>query len=269
MPESGYLSEEIKNKRVAIQDYGIAVSRDLVPGVSHFTVIGENAEIDLLTDPEDIWDGGGIYNFSTASTDYYISSGSTVDNQTFLLIILTEDSNGDWNQEEFNFTINGQTKTKIITPSGDPPVRFQRMLNLGSSQNSDVYVYEDDTTSSGVPQNSTLIRAVCLAKNNRTLSSFYTVPSNKTAYFENGFSALSVAKSAYAVVSWRGNFGGGGHLATFLRVGLNSDGTGCFVYNFSTPEGLPAKTDLFMTCEEVSDNDTVVSGGYGLKIYDI
>ena len=61
------------------------ISRGLVPGISELSKFGRNSEIDTATDPEDIWNGGGLY------TGFPDGAAETID--VFSSSILDDDGN--------------------------------------------------------------------------------------------------------------------------------------------------------------------------------
>ena len=229
---------------------------------------GENQTISTATDPEDVWDQGGLYTFTAnGGADYYVSSSDNTDTQPVLLYLLTEDSNGDWNNELVTVTLTGQTKKLVTTTSGDKPVRIYRALSLGSTDFAgDVYVYEDDTVTGGVPDTDNKIRAKMLAGENQTLMAIYTVPSNTTAYLTRVFLGISKVTGAATPVSARFSFKIRPFGGTFLingTVATRSDAGMVNLHYDEIPIPIPAKSDMLLRAEEVSAT-TGVFGGFNL-----
>ena len=228
-----------------------------------------NADVDTGTVPEDIWDGGGTYTFTAAGgAPYFISSSSASDTTKIRVFLLTEDSEGNWNQEVFEITLAGQTKTAIITPSGNDPVRIWRAFSdNGTALVGDVYVYEDDTVSAGVPQTASLIRAKILIGNEQTEMSHFPIPSGKSGLLKSIYSSLSKSTPATsAEVTLRVQEFGKTAKVKF-RMALTTSGTSFEHYNYHGGLVIPAKSDVFMKVEEVTANNTGVTGGFSVELY--
>lgn len=228
---------------------------------------GRNIDIDSAA-AEDVWDGGGTYVFTTTAQAYHVSSSSAADTQEVGFELLTEDSDGNWNEEIFTQTIAGQTETVLAPPSGNSPIRINRFWNADSSDFAgDVYVYEDDTVTAGVPQTASKIKAKILIGNNQTLMAIYTVPStDKGAKISSYYWAVlkRTASLANAMLYTR-EFGG------VFRIrhvtGGNTAGTSTNAHEFRNGIPIPARTDIKIV-SEVSANDTDVSAGFLIESED-
>ena len=242
-------------------DFFLDVEKGNVEGVSHVRVFGKNPDVDTGTDPEDVWDAGGVYTYTAAGgATYYISSSNVGDTIAVELKLLTEDSSGHWNEETFNVTLVGQTKTAIVTPSGDAPVRLQSIINkTGTALLGDVYVYENSAVTAGVPDDAAKVRGKVIIGNERTFMALYTVPTGKTGYMYT---------REYGVVSPTGCTSTGrffyrktGGLWIMDQEGLLISGIITrFTDWIEIPIEIPAKTDLRARAQEVSvDNSAVVA----------
>jgi hypothetical protein len=228
---------------------------------------GRNEDVDSAA-PEDVWDGGGTYTFTTTAQTYYISSSNAGDTQDVELEILTEDSDGNWNEERFIQTIAGQTKTALSPPSGDSCVRINRFGNAGITDFAgDVYVYENDSVVAGVPQTASKIRAKVANGNNQTLMAIYTVPSSvRGAKLKDYYgSVLKKTSSSVNVDIKTRKFGG----VFRIRHNIGASTTGGPHNHHAFEEGLPvdAKTDIKATASVSTDN-TDVSAGFYIKAKD-
>ena len=65
------------------QDAKLGVSMGLMEGYSTVDKFGVNLLVEPLTDPEDVWEGGGLYNYDADNTAPIISiaSNNAADNQ--------------------------------------------------------------------------------------------------------------------------------------------------------------------------------------------
>lgn len=151
-----------------------------LPWVNWIDKFGLNGHIDAWDVINDIWQYGWEYTYTVnAWATYYFSSSDTNDTQSIMFSVLTVDSNGNWNKEEFEQSIAWQTKTQLNPPSGHPVVRIFRLeneANDGGDLNGTLYVYEDDTVTNWVPQTPEKIRIIMDDWYNQTQHLLYTVP---------------------------------------------------------------------------------------------
>ena len=228
---------------------------------------GYNPDIDTNTTPEDVWSGGGIYTFTAdGGADYYISSSNDGDTQTVSIRLLTEDASGNWNQEDMSVTLQGQTKTAITPPSGDKPVRFYRGFNTGSTNfTGNVYIYENDTLTDGVPDTATKVRGVINAGENQTEMAIYTIPSGYKGYLWKGaISITSTIRSASMQIVRYARLHGG-VFRVQGRISLDTSGSNWYQreYEGGLPP-IPAKTDIKITVVTVSANAMAASAEFDI-----
>lgn len=233
-----------------------------MPGYSSIEKFGENPEITTATDPEDVWDGGGIYTFSATANIDSISSSDNGDTQDIYITGL------DTNWEEVNqtVTLTGQTVATLSTPL----IRIYRMINVGSTDIAGiVYCYINGAiVVAGVPSLATDIRAIINNGNNQTLMCVYTVPAGKTGYFWAGYVSISRGGgvSAAADFTWRAR-AFGGVFSVKSRIAAVTGGNSSWNYTYKIPLALPEKTDVLIRCEEVSAT-VGVSGGFTVLLKD-
>ena len=227
-------------------------------------VYGENQDVDIAA-AEDIWDQGGDYVYTAAGGATHYISSSAADTQDVRIVLLSEDASGDWNLEDFEFTLVGTTKTAIVTPSGDDPVRILKAENKGSTVlTGDVYIYEDDTVVAGVPQTASKIRAKILIGAETTMMSVYTIPSGKSGYLRKADAMLTSALNCKCFLSIYAREDG----ETFRRVKrLNLALTNLlWQYDWATPLVFPAKTDIKFRCDSTDTNNSLMGAGFELLI---
>lgn len=240
---------------------GLSITMGRLPGFDVLDKFGANLEIEAASDPEDVWGYGGTYQF-TADTGatYYVSSSDDNDKQDVEFSTLTVDANNNWNQETFTQTINGQTKTALAPPSGDPIVRIYRFQNDSSRDDSfagEVYVYEDDTVVLGVPQSgNTTIRAYVNDGDNQTQMAVYTIPTGKVGFLFEGefgmeYSGSVGAGNIYARCEYR-SARYGKVFKTKKILSITNTGTNVYQNTRVFPDPIPAKTDFKLTVKEVS-----------------
>lgn len=230
-------------------------------GAIRLDKFGFNPSITTASDPEDVWEQGGLYTYTAdAGAAHYISSSDAGDTQDVSVQGLTVDSNGNWNLEETIVTLSGQTKTQIITDSGDPYVRVFRMENDADSGNDFsgvVYVYEDDTVTDGVPDTATKIRASIDNGNNQTLMALYTVPTGYVGYLFRGevgieFTGTVGTGTIYGTFCYKSRRAGK-VFKVKKKISTVATGQSNYIDYRSFPDVIPAKTDIRIICDEVSD----------------
>ena len=238
-------------------------------GFDYINKFGHNETIDTNTTPEDVWSGGGRYTFTAdGGAPYFISSSDPLDTQDITIRCLTEDASGDWNAEDIVMTLQGQTKVPIIFASGNDPVRFYRGYNSDTSDIAgDVYIYEDDTLTGGIPDTATKIRGVIMDGDNQTEMAIYTVPSNFVGYFEQGYVALASPIRAAAMEFVYKIRLHGGVFRVQGRTTLDTDGSNWWKYTYGAGFPLlPAKTDIVIRVITVTANSMGAVGGFDISL---
>lgn len=235
-----------------------------IPGYSVIDKFGENGSVTVASAPADVWEGGSTliagsteYIFTAnGGTDYYFSSTDNSDTQNIRFHILTEDSNGNWNIEVFIQQLVGQTKTLLIPPSGDNPIRIYRMENQGTTPLAGMlFTYEDSTVTLGTPDDTNTIRAIINDGNNQTLMTIYTIPTGKVGFLYRGEVGLNFSAGPnatdYAKMSYQSRrFGEVFKIKKFISLITTGNSTYSDIRVF--PDPIPAKTDIKIRVEEVS-----------------
>ena len=225
---------------------------------------GENNDITTSSDPEDVWDGGGVYNFSsTADIDSIVSSEDT-DTQDIYISGL----DASWEVVNQTITLTGETAAALTTPL----IRVYRAVNMGSSDIAgQVYVFTTETSATdnaGVPNDLAEVRAQINNGNNQTLMCIYTVPSGKTGYFWGGYVTMATTgvQAQTAEFTWRARLFGG-VFSVKSKIVVSGGGSSWWQYTYKLPLALPEKTDVLIRCNEVSAT-MGVSGGFSVLLKD-
>ena len=97
-----------------------AVAAGLVPGHSWIDKFGLNNLITTATDPEDVWEFGGMYEFSPDGTfpdvgiaDIVSCSSSSASD---IGVIELQGLDADGYEQTVSLTLNGQTRVEITSP---------------------------------------------------------------------------------------------------------------------------------------------------------
>lgn len=235
------------------------VAEGAIPGYSVVEKFGENPEIDIATDPEDVWSHGGLYTFSTTADIDSIVSDDADDDQEITVQGLDE----DWELVTQTVTLNGQTRVALSTDL----IRCFRMWNADTTAlEGDVHVYVDSTISSGVVADATKIRSGILTGSGQTEMAIYTVPAGYIGYLYQGYTGLSRGsyQAAAEFVPAIREFGG--VWRTVFRISEIGQGTSAFTYTYPIPRPLAAKTDIKVMCVKVTADDTGVFAGFTIVL---
>ena len=161
------------------------------PGALTATAIGANSEVG--TSYESLWDMGGNYMYPSVPMTLYLSSSNASDTQEYELEGLSAEGDAQ------TLSKQAEGRDKVEVPG--TWLRLFAVCNNGSTDNAGtVYVYEDDTVVTGVPQTMAKIRAGIMPGNNHTLMCLATIPRGFTGYL------MSVSVAMASLADKTGNF---------------------------------------------------------------
>ena len=232
--------------------FNLALSMRGIPGYDIVDKFGVNPAITTASDPEDVWEFGGIYNYDDFGTApiLYLSSSDNADTQTISVLGLDIDGN----EVEQTVVLTGQTNANLSTPLW----RVYRMENESETDIAGVvYCHTDPTPTAGVPAG-IAVRAIINDDNNQTLMALYTIPKGKIAFLFRGeigleFTGSPGAGTNYATVDYRSRRLGK-VFKTKKRVSCISAATSIIQDVRSFPDLIPALTDIKITAQEVSED---------------
>lgn len=224
-----------------------------VPGHSTLLKFGKNP--DIKTSFETLWEVGGLYQYieSTPKT-LYMSSSNDNDNQEIKCFGLGP----AWAEQNSIVALNGQQKVEI----GQNVTwwRIWRAFNNDSSElQGDVYIYEDDTLTSGVPNTVSKIKTKITNPYGQTHQSFWTVPAGTEAFWVQTFCETSASKEIEVIPFMR--LFGKSFRSQFSHT-LTAGSPNIIPYPFSKP--IPEKTDIEMRSKCKTAEGVVVSGAFWL-----
>jgi hypothetical protein len=179
--------------------FELGVTMGMVDGHSTLDKFGVNPEITTATDPEDVWEFGGEYNYDTDGTapiQYTSSSDATDTGQTISIQGL--DVNGDFVEQEV--TTNGQAVVNLTTPLWRV-FRMQNVSDNGLSLSGVFYCHTDPTPTNGVPA-SAAVRAIIDDGNNQTLMALYTIPKGKVGFLYRGELGVELEGNAASLAEY-------------------------------------------------------------------
>jgi len=136
----------------------------------------------------------------------------------------------------------------------------------------DLYVYEDDTITAGIPDTATKVRGHIFNGNNQSLMSHFTIPHGKTGYITSCSAGISKKKDGLSNVRM--------YFREFEKVfqvkGTETvSSTGSSIWSCNYPffravydhNGIQAKTDIKLTADS-SVADAGVSASYTILLVD-
>jgi hypothetical protein len=253
----------------------LAVNMGMVPYMSAVDKFGENPDIDTGGIAEDIWEGGGLYTWSETSDIDTVSVSDVSDVGQQVLIV------GICSPQDVSETIgyavtNGQNKVLIYDNPGltGDPISFWRVYRVSNESDAGgaftgmLYVYVDTAIVGGVPTDATTVRAIINDGNNQTLMAVYTVPPGKVGFLYRGEMGLSRAQSAGSAQGAYYSRRYGKIFKIKKRVDISNAGSSIYQDRRSFPDIIPALTDIKLTIEEVSSNNTGVFGTFDILLVD-
>jgi hypothetical protein len=255
-------------KVISSDSGGLAISSGNVQGQTNVNKFGNAPDFDTGDGEVDIWDGANdsganqmTYQFSTTADIDSISSSSASD--TVDIEVQGLDSNYDLVNQ--TITLSGQTRVALTTDL----IRVFRMKNVGNTDLvGNLYCYVNTAITSGVPDDSTKIRAVISIGNNQTEMALYTVPSGKTAYIRELYASTAGGSrtSNYIIKLKIRPFGQVFQLKHRRAIIDAKD----LVKKFDMPEKATEKSDIIVTAEttESSITGSSVSAGFDIVLVD-
>ncbi len=259
--------DELGGLRVSsASTFDLAAARGLVPGTAVFEKYGKNPDIDTGTAPEDIWNGANDYTgfptgaaetmeiFSSDANDTSAGTGA----RTVRIFNLLDDTGAELSNVDVS--LNGTTPVSLGAQEYYRGGSRMKVLTTGSGgTNVGTLTLRHTTTTAN-------IFAVMPTLNNQTAICAYTVPLGKTLYINRLNAQMGRASGAAGSATM--TFRAREHGAVFNSV-ANPTITNGLTYNYNAGYFVfPARTDLKMRCEDVSDNNTIITAEFGGYLID-
>lgn len=233
--------------------FGVGIQAGVVPAASAVHKFGHNPAIAAGAE-ETIWDGADLYVQPT-TTPHFISSSAVADTE----IIQVEGLDENWAPKSEAYTLAGRVKTAI----GNWARVFRACSTSPVALTGDVYVYEDDTITLGVPDTAAKITAKIVLGEEQTLMVVYTIPASKTGYLVKAYFAPDTAQVSTMRLMVR-EFGMGYRVCDRIVV---PGGGPSWQYGYPVPIALPAKADIEMR-GDLAAGAGVVSGSLDILLLD-
>ena len=230
------------------------------PGTSFIEKFGRNRTIASGTS-EDIWDGGGIYDFPDIATILDISSTSAEDGAGTLTGALTISVQGldeNWRTHTETITLNGTGTVNSVAKF----IRvFRARVETAGSSGSNVGVISIDS------QEEVITMAHISAGIGQTNMALYTVPQGKIGYLYGWYVSILRSSGTGSIAAdvdmFRRNFASSAWRSTH-PVGVQNTGMGTFTYRYLGPIELPEKSDIVVNASPTAVAD--ISAGFTVII---
>ena len=231
------------------KDFIMSVMMGEVSGHTAIDKFGFNPTVTTSTDPEDIWEGGGDYPYSTSADIVSLSSSNDTDKQLIQVVGLCADGV----EHVQTVRLDGQTRVAIPTPLW----RVYDMSNEDdNSISGTVYCYSGTTNSLGVPSGGSVTKAIIDDGNNQSQMGLFTVPKNKVGFLYRGevgiqYDGTAPGSAEFARMCYRSRRYGK-IFKVKKTVSLNTGGSSVFQDKRSFPDVIPGMTDIKITAHSVS-----------------
>lgn len=234
--------------------FHFAVVSGYVNGWSYIQKFGYNPEITTGTDPEDIWEGGGIYPFSEDGVADIVSISSSSASDIGVPVIVVG-MLADGTEVTQVPVLNGQTRVALQYPLW----RVYRMTSFPGYAGfvGTIYCYSGITNTAGAPSGDSVEKARITIGNNQTQMAICTIPKGKVAFLKRGevlfgFSGLPSAGPEQVRFSFKARTYGSAFQVK-KTVPLISTGSTSHVDERPFMDPLPSLTDLKTTVEETTE----------------
>lgn len=244
------------NPPAVASEFGMAVAWGLVKGYTRVAAFGFNPDIDTSSVPEDVWTGGGLYPWMSASTNLEIVSTNLNDSATGTgaRTILVSGLDANYVAVTQAITLNGTTAVALVTPLFR--VNSMLILSSGTGKTNAGQINLRDVTGG-------TIRSIIGAGLGITQQAPYTVPAGFTLQIVSIYSAITgtgTTRSADLSTFFQSNNG-------FYRLPITLNTSDGKPYRHDSIPGIivPEKNDFSMRCTAVTnDNSSVVSAWLGI-----
>lgn len=242
-----------------VKPFNLQVSQGKIAGNSVIDKYGEVENIQTTDGSVDIWELTSLYNYDAENTAPIVSliSDNALDNQLIEISGLDIDGK-DVTQQ---ITLNGTTRVSLSTPLW----RVYRMENVDNTDlQGTVYCY----IGTGIAPINSEIRAIIVGDNNQTLMAIYTIPIGKVGFLTRGEAGVTRNQSnGTANISYRSR-----RYKKVFKVkkdfDINNQGTSVYQDVRSFPDPIPALTDIKLTVNSVSANNTGVFATFDILLVD-
>lgn len=240
-----------------LENFYSNVSLGRVPGASVMDKFGRNPDVDTGTDPEDLWDRGGIWVEPSIACKHNIKSTDGNDNDS---------GTGARMMEVFGLIANYNQQSEIITLDGtnDVPtdnlyrIIFRKIVRSAGSSGGNI------GTLTATSQVDGTVTAQISPENNQTLMSIYQIPADKTGllyqYYVDVNESTGIGTVALDLLIKP--------IDEVWQVKHHRGTKENLPHKFTFPRPIAAKSMVKLGNIRVSNNNTDVSGGFEILLVD-
>ena len=241
--------------------YLVDVARGLTnDGARLVHKFGSNSDVDTATDPEDVWQAGGLMSWPFTAAVLDVVSSSTDDVFSTGIgahVVVIEGLDSNFNEVIKEVELNGTTAVSTV-------VEFIRVNRAYVTQ---VGKYHGSNVGLITIELSGATMATILPGCGQTQIARYTVPANHTAYFLSGTCNVSVTKTAEVRFLIYPNADAVSSTFTGAeRVIIDQRSSSGTTYRTDQAIQIPEKTDIWARVENVGANDTSVDVEFQLLL---
>lgn len=234
-------------------DYYAAIAAGLIPGITAWTALGHNSDVDTGVGlPADIWEGGGVYPWMTGATSLEILSSSALDAaagtgaRTFAVFAL------DVNYVEQVFTVTMNGVTPVVFPQSIYRINRVIITSAGSGGvNAGIITIRN--AGGGT------IRGIIPIGFGISRSSAYTVPAGKSLYITTYTTSINKPSTARDCTISGLIRAPQGHFILTSEVSVDGNP---FERNHAPPVRIPAMHDFIFRCTYVSTGNTDITASW-------
>jgi hypothetical protein len=244
----------------------LELARTNTPNQTFVHKFGATPDFDTGDGKVTVWDGaddGGIdemtYNYSTTADIDSLISSNAGDGQ--VVEIQGLDATGELKIQ--GATLNGQNRVEISTPL----IRAFRLKNSGTTNFAgDVCLYVSGEVTTGVPDDTSLIRACVSGANNQTLMAVYTIPSDRKGYMQSWYASTAGASRTTNFIVDILARPSGGVFQLKHRSAIVEEGNSHIQHIFEVPEKFDPFTDIEVRTQttEAAITAATVSAGFDI-----
>lgn len=242
---------------------GLDVPAGNVPGQSSVNKFGDNPTL-AASATEAIWDvSSATFNYPATADATHIHQ--LVDDATMRgATIEVQGLDTNWDLTVQTADLDGSDTTTLVALT----TALRRVFRIRVLENI-VAAEVIEVTNAG----DTTIYGQIIAGNNQTMMATYTVPNGKTAYITNYYASLNKDSGGgdpdVVIRMWHQDNENGYAPQIKHKRGLDSNATSAFEHNFNPYYKVVAKTDIYLTAQNLSGSATAdVSAGFDLILVD-
>lgn len=244
---------------ISNKDFFLEVSKGNISKHSRVNKSGINLDIDTATDPEDIISQGGTFTPPTTARIHNIASTDVNDASagTGARTITIQGLDGSYNYASETVILNGTSN--VATVNSYVIIDYMAVLTFGSTGNNIGVITATAQT------DATVTTEMPIGYNQNQMAVFQ-IRNGYKAYLNSYYSSMNQSTaSSTAVVHLMTKTDTGAWLVRRVMF-LNNAGNNSISQKIKPPLELQAKTLIKLRIFEVSNNNTMVSGGFDLTL---